>query len=209
MTDIYGGSDPRAIPAYSVAETAYYLRVNQGTLRHWITGRSYSTSQGPKRTLPVIAAAKRRPYVLSFYNLIEVHVLRALRTSEEIPLQRIRKALKYVEGQMGIKHPLVNQGFETNGLDLFVEHYGKLINASQGGRVVVRNAVKDALHRIERDEEGVAAKFFLWARDPLEPRRVSVDPRISFGRAVLSGTGIPIASLAGETKQGSSQSTTA
>ena len=202
MTDIYGGHDPREIAAYNVAETAYYLRVSETTLRHWLTGTNQTTPAGRQRSSPVIHIARSRPYMLSFYNMIEVHVLRALRTRDELPLQRIRKALKFVEDEMGTKHPLVNQDFQTNGLDLFVEHYGELINATQGRRVEVRRVVGDSLRRIVRNDAGVASQFYLWARDPLEERRVIVDPRISFGRAVLAGTGLPIATLAERARGG-------
>jgi uncharacterized protein (DUF433 family) len=204
MTDMYEGRDPREIPAYTVGETAYYLRVSDSTLRHWLAGHSYKTSQGTTRALPVIHVARRRPYTLSFYNMIEVHVLRALRVREDVPLQRIRKALQFVEQQIRTPHPLVNQAFETDGLDLFVEHYGQLINASQGGRIEVRKAMQDTLRRIDRDDAGEAARFFLWARDPLEEKKVSVDPRVSFGRAVLVGTGLPISVLADRSRGGDS-----
>lgn len=40
--------------------------------------------------------------------------------------------------------------------------------------------------------------------DPNEPRRVVIDPRISFGRPVLAGTGIPTAMLAERYKAGES-----
>jgi uncharacterized protein (DUF433 family) len=203
MSDIYGGHDPREIPAYTIAQAAYYLRVNQGTLRHWVRGGTYPTSDGPKRAKPVITIARsRRPLGLSFFNLVEVHVLRALRTSEDIPLQRIRPALKYVEEQLGTKHPLVNEKFMTDGLNLFVERYGQIINASKGGRIEMRQALQDTLRRIERDDKGVASGYFLWARDPLEEKKVIVDPKVSFGKAVLTGTGIPIITLAERVRAG-------
>jgi len=34
--DIYGGRDPRFLAAYTVAETARYVRVPRGTLLRWL-----------------------------------------------------------------------------------------------------------------------------------------------------------------------------
>ena len=48
------------------------------------------------------------------------------------------------------------------------------------------------LRRIERDPHGIPIRLYPFTRDPEadEPRAVVIDPRISFGRPVLAGTGI-------------------
>jgi hypothetical protein len=96
--------DVRAQPAYSIAEAARYLRVAPGTLRSWTVGRPYPTSAGPRTFAPLIKLAARRPPTLSFWNLVEAHVLRALRTDHGVPVPALRKALKYAEDTLEIQN---------------------------------------------------------------------------------------------------------
>lgn len=39
--DPYGGKDPRAIPAYSIAKAAHYLSIPENTVRSWVSGRTF------------------------------------------------------------------------------------------------------------------------------------------------------------------------
>ena len=55
--DIYGGRSPRDIPIYSAAGAAHYLRIPENTLRAWVYGRPYKTTDGQRRTRPVIVPA--------------------------------------------------------------------------------------------------------------------------------------------------------
>jgi hypothetical protein len=41
--------------------------------------------------------------MLSFWNLIEAHVLRALRTEHAVSVKALRKALDYAEKELGIE----------------------------------------------------------------------------------------------------------
>jgi hypothetical protein len=79
MTDIYGGIDPRDIPTYSIGDVARYLRIPSGTIRSWTVGRNYPTANGSCEFKPLIKIRGFRPRILSFTNLVEIHVLRAIR----------------------------------------------------------------------------------------------------------------------------------
>jgi len=139
-------------------------------------------------------------------NLVEAHVLDAIRREHEIPLGKVRRALDYLKQQFPSKHPLADQRFETDGLNLFVEKYGRLINISAAGQLAIRRLLEAHLHRIERDREGFAIRLFPFTRKrvPEEPRLVVIDPFVSFGRPVLVGTGIPTAVIAERYKAGES-----
>jgi len=67
-----------------------------------------------------------------------------------------------------------------------------LVSATDSGQIVIRELIEASLTRIERDEEGLAARLYAWTHDPNEPRVVSIDPRVSFGRPTLAGTGITV-----------------
>lgn len=43
---------------------------------------------------------------------------------------------------------------------MFVERLGKLINISRDGQMAIRDVLKDALKRIERDHAGLPIKLY-------------------------------------------------
>jgi hypothetical protein len=69
--------------------------------------------------------------------------------------ERSESALDYVRRQFRVEHPLINQAFQTDGLDLFVERYGDLINASREGQRAMKEIIGVYLKRIEWDAEGI------------------------------------------------------
>jgi uncharacterized protein (DUF433 family) len=193
MPDLYGGTDPRDIPTYAISEAARYLRIPAGTIRSWVAGRRYQTTQGNQYFHPLIPTADRKPRLLSFTNLIEIHVLRAIRKDHKIQLDKVRLALDYLESQLKVTQPLSRKQFRTDGVDLFTEHYGTLINASKSGQTSLKDALNAHLERIEPDDNGLAIKLYPFTRSQEEnnPRIVVIDPRIAFGRLIIVGTGIP------------------
>src|ERR1700681_1654144 len=120
-TETHYGADPRLSPAYSMAEAAHYLRMPEGTLRSWVVGRWYPVAGQSKRSRPLIQLDDPQKQYLSFINLVEAHVLAAIRRRHGVKLPKVRTALEYVKRQFKVEHPLINQAFQTDGLDLFVE----------------------------------------------------------------------------------------
>ena len=206
MFDLYGGIDPREIPTYAISEAARYLRIPAGTVRSWVAGRRYPTSQGLQNFKPLIATPVQKPLLLSFTNLIEVHVLRAIRKNHQIQLDKVRSALDYIESQLKVSHPLAHSEFRTDGVDLFIDRYGTLINASKPGQTLLRDALNAHLERIEPDDSGLALKLYPFTRSQTtnSPRLVVIDPRLAFGRLVIAGTGIPTDIVAERYKAGDS-----
>ena len=127
-----------------------------------------------------------------------------IRKTHRVSFRKVRRSLDYVSRELDTCRPLIEEQFSTDGVDLFVERYGKLIAASQAGQLALRELLEASLTRIERDATGLATRFFPWSHRPDEPRVVSVDPRVSFGRPVLIGTGIPIESILGRFRAGDS-----
>ena len=192
MNDLYGGSDPRNIPTYSIGDAARYLRIPRSTIRSWTVGHSYPVKDGSSFFHPLIDISVEKPYLLSFTNLVEVHVLRAIRQHHKIQLNKVREALDFIDEQFKVPHPLAKEDFRTNGVDLFIERYGELINASRGGKEELKEALNAHLERIEPDDSGLAIKLYPFTRsDEIDnPRLVVIDPRIAFGRLTIAGTGI-------------------
>jgi uncharacterized protein (DUF433 family) len=193
-------------PAYSISEAARYLEIPTGTLDYWVLGKQYPTRQGPKRAAPVIQLSDSEGRLLSFLNLVEVHILDALRRRHHVSLPKVRAALDFLATGRAAPHPLIDPSLQTDGLDVFVEHYGQLINASQAGQTAMRAMLVAHLQRIDRSPAGVPVRLYPFTRkhDLEEPRVVMMDPRVQYGRPVLVGSGIPTAVVAERYKAGES-----
>lgn len=207
---MYGGQDPREVPAYSTWEAARYLRMPMRTLQNWTFG--YTVAE--RKAKPLVTIADPKGHRLSFWNLAELHVLDALRTFHKIPPQKLRRLIGHFEDKFDTPHPLVNERMLTDGVYVFVEKAGQLINATQDGQLAMQQILEAHLHRIEADVDGLATTLFPFVRrkpDPkvpsslqAEPRLISLDPRVRFGRPVIANTGIPTAEIAARFKAGDS-----
>jgi uncharacterized protein (DUF433 family) len=203
--------DVRLSPAYPVAEAAHYLHMPAETLRSWVAGRLYPVGGKSKRSRPLIHLDDPKRQYLSFTNLVEAHVLAAIRRRHGVMLPKVRKALDYLQRQFQIDRPLIDQIFQTDGLDLFVERYGELINASSEGQRAMREIIGVYLKRIERDATGLPIKLYPFTRDTraevaagFNPRVVVMNPAVSFGQPVIASTGIPVSSIYERYKAGDS-----
>jgi uncharacterized protein (DUF433 family) len=137
-------------------------------------------------------------------NLIEVHVLSAIRRKHKISLPKVRTALNYLKKDFPSKHPLADQKLETDGLNLFLHKYGRLINLSEDGQLAIREIIEAHLRRIEWDPSGLPTRLYLFTGTSYfdQPKAVVVDPYISSGRPVIAGTGVPTAVIAERYKAG-------
>lgn len=203
VVDVYGGRDPREIPAYGLVEAAHYLRLPEQTIRQWLYGRPLPSGKISK---PLVAPASPSTHQLSFVNLLELHVLSAIRREHRVNMRKIRQAIDELERQFRSPHPLIDQEMLTDGTDIFVESIGQLVNLNQHGQYAMREILSAYLKRIERDEAGLAVRLYPFTRRMGEdtPRIISIDPRVAFGRPVIAGTRIPTAEVAERFKAGDS-----
>ena len=193
---IYGGRDPLDIPAYTFTEAARYLRLPLATVRVWSLGQRYETAAGGKKSQPLIEIADVS--ALSFRNVIELHVLSSIRRKHRVKMKAVRSALQFLKRQLNIQHPLAAQEMVTDGKDLFIERYGKLVNISSGGQLEMKHVVDAYLARIERDARGLPIRLFPFTRTQLEgaPKSIAMSPTVQFGRPCIAGTGIATSVIA-------------
>jgi hypothetical protein len=78
-------------------------------------------------------------------NVVEVHMLDAIRRQHQIRLLKIRQALEYLHRYFPSGHPSADQKFATDGLDLFIQRYGQLINISLSGQLAMRSLIEEVL----------------------------------------------------------------
>jgi uncharacterized protein (DUF433 family) len=196
---LLGYSDPLETPTYTIAEAAHYLKMPSMTLRDWLLGCQYRVKQGTerRRSRPLIELADKQAKLLSFNNLAEAHVLSAFRRTHRVQLENIRQALDFVTRKYLWPHPLLQQEFATDGVGMFVEHLGQLVDASSG-QMGFRSVLQSHLRRLERSPSGAALRLYPFTRPDCpddNPRSVFIDPRYAFGRPVLAAAKVPTESL--------------
>ena len=211
--DPYRGRSPREIPAYTLFQASHYLRVPENTIRNWASGCAYPTRAGkPARAVPLIEIADRDQHLLSFVNLLELHVISALTRGHKVQVPKVRRAIDYLRRKLKSRHPLIDRDMETNGSDIFVSEYGSLVNVSQEGQLAMRELLQAHLKRIERDERGVAIRLFPFTRThdagtaAKAPRLIAIDPTVAFGRPVIAGSCVPTSEIAERFQAGESPS---
>jgi uncharacterized protein (DUF433 family) len=203
------GSDPREIPIYGLNETARYLKLHVNTLRSWVYGRTYFAQNEQKKSLPVIHLPDKNKPLLSFMNLVEVHVLSAITRVHKVKFKKVRNTLRTLERlkkDLNDKHPLATNEFWVDGFDIFVEESGDYFCASRDGQNVFKAVIEQHLHRVDRDIDFKALRIYPFPKleivkkaSVLEktPKNISIDPLISFGRPTITGTGIATNVIAG------------
>lgn len=199
-------NDPREMPAYSIGEAAHYLRIPVATLRSWVRGRYYPTGRGRRFFKPLIELPAPDLASLSFINLVEAHILDAIRREHDIPLPKVRAALDYVNRHFRVSHPLADHKFQTDGVDLFLSRFEKLIAVSQAGQLAMKEMLAAHLRRVERNAAGLAIRLYPFTRKRLldEPKIIVIDPYVSFGRPAIARRGIATSIVAERYKAGES-----
>ena len=196
---LYGNKNPLKIPAYSAVEVARISQVAPSTVRNWVFG---------ERKVIFPASAKNKQ--LSFENLVEVHVLSALRKDHGVTFQQVRKAVRFLRKELKDQHPLASQMMLTDGVNIFVKHLGKLIGANQDGQQAITEAIEPFLKRVQRDKAGASVRLFPITRRESDspavdsPWSIAVDPRVRFGRPFLVDCGVETSAIADRVRAGES-----
>ena len=182
-------ADVMEVPIYGLTEAALYLRVPLDTLRYWV--------HGGEPVPPLIRLAASEPSRLSFMNLLECYMLSSMRAIYDVRIPKVRKALATWPSTFSTRHPLVEQAFQTDRRDLFIEHLGNVVNLSKTQQILIPGVMELYLERIERDPRGLFKLYpFVMERTQNEPRLIQINPAVGFGKPVIAGTGISTAVVA-------------
>jgi uncharacterized protein (DUF433 family) len=190
-------NDIRSQPSYPLTEAARYLKLPPATLRAWTLGRPYPTSRGEGRFTPLIRPAAARPLSLSFWNLIEAHVIRALRTEHGISIKALRNAVNFAERELRVERLLLRPELRSEAGHLFLDRYGQLINLSASGQLAMRQVLDAHLRRVIWDDRRFPCRLhpFLVGDASTSAMPIAIDPAISFGRPVVLTRGISTAAI--------------
>ncbi len=110
-------------------------------------------------------------------------------------MNKIRKGLDFISKMYPSDNPLAKKDFETGVLSLFLKEAGLVYDISRGnGQMVLEDIAKKHMQRIERDLDGLPIKLYPFSGrgEPDEPKSILIDPKISFGRPILSDRSIPV-----------------
>lgn len=139
---------------------------------------------------------------LSFYDLIEVRVVKALRKAGA-SLQAIRSAIQLASNRFGVERPLLNSAFLTDGSEILMEALegdGEFMSLSprRPGQKVFSKIVSDSLKDLEYDGQEVSR----WR--PSAHSQIVIDPNRAFGDAILDRFAISTSIIHDEIDQGHS-----
>jgi uncharacterized protein (DUF433 family) len=190
--------DFRDIPMYTVAEAAHHLGLPRATLRAWVHGRRYKTRGKSCFSPGLLQLPDQADDRLSFTNLVEAHVLRALRFEHDVPMRLVRRALLYAEEECHIRRLLISDQLRAAPGEMFLKEYGKLLSLTVSGQLALERVLESFLRRLSRDIDGIPNRLYPFvAPEVCDDRRVvTIDPRIAYGRPSIAGKGISTAILA-------------
>jgi uncharacterized protein (DUF433 family) len=210
---LYGGRDPRELPMYPLDQAAGFLLLPRSTLKAWVFGATWRP-KGEHRTRvfhPLLDPPDRGQQMLSFVNLVEAHVLKAVRRKHFVQMAKVRDAIVDLKKRFETQHPLADVDLLAGGGNLYLQEHEELLNLSMGKQIAM-NFLKVYLTRIERELDiGRAIKLFPFVVEPVrignqilvgnqaaehESKIIAIDPYVSFGRPIIDGTGIPTREIA-------------
>jgi uncharacterized protein (DUF433 family) len=201
--DLYGGKDPREVPAYTFRELALSLRMPESTLRAWTVG------QKGFEPLLFIPRDPRGVFELSFYNLIEIYVLAQLRGVHDLSMPKVRRCIEVLQGGLQAQHPIIEAEFYILGQNVYAKYGLHTVNLTRPeGQTLFADVMRDLLTRVDKGPFGFS-RFY-----PKLPNKVGVvterykpivvDPEVTFGRPRIAGTGIPTEVIADRYRAGES-----
>jgi len=176
------------LPMYGLSEAALYLRIPIKTLEYWVFGQG--------KICPMVKAAGSHPRALSFMNLLECHMLAAMRKIYDLRLPKIRHAVGHLSTHSSFRHPLIEEPLYTDGVDILIKEIDNILNISRGGQFAIPEIVGIHLQRIVYDKGKIKFYPFVRERSAEEPKYIVINPSIAFGKPVIAGTGISTAVIA-------------
>ncbi len=190
--------DPRDTPLYTFREAARAIDIPASTLRAWVVGQPYPRKDDVGFFVPVLRRPGADDNRLSFFNLIEAHVLRALRTVHDVNLRAIRDALEIAERQLGIERLLLDPRLATSAGHLFLDRYTDLLELSRSQQLAMRTILAQFLERVQYDESLLPVQFFPFERAPRNAggKIILITAFVSFGRPIIQRTGVSTRAVA-------------
>ena len=185
-------ADLRARPRYTTREVARAVGMPPATVSAWLRGYPYSKSRGGGRFQSVIERSDPSDGRLSFNDLLQVGVLRALRTSHQVQLPYIRQALQIAEREHGIEHLLISPELRAVPGTLFITKYGELLELDAAQQFTMESMFQDFLQEFV---DFTKAWFFPRERTSNGRKLILVTPFVGFGKPVVKSVGVTTSAI--------------
>ena len=155
-------------------------------------GQSYPRKADRGYFAPVLSRPDPDDGRLSFVNVIEAHVVRALRTVHEVDLEVIREAVAIAENQLGIPRILLDPRLKASGGQLFLDRLTDLVQLSASQQIAMRMILEMYMERVEYDESNLPTEFSPFEKLPENSGRkvITLNPFVTFGRPVIRRVGV-------------------
>ncbi len=168
---------------YTIGEAASLLHVPARTLRSWVDGYKRAGDEPARSYPPILARDGAQPGLLTFGDLIEMHLVREFRKAG-VTLKEIRDAAKRLREAWGTPYPFAQRRIQTDGVQLLLEsgeHYVRVANCQQ-----VFAFVQAFFKDLDVDESGMVNMWHPMGHD----RLIVLDPHRSYGAPIDIRSGI-------------------
>lgn len=183
-------------PRYGLAEAARYIPgLSRSTLRSWALGRTYPVRHGRETFEPVIELPDPQDQKLSFINLVEAHVLYGLRSTKELSIRDLRKAIQYAQDTYGITHLLAHEDLRATPGNLFLDRYGELVNLTKAGQLAMRTILQAYLKRLVYAPHGFSTRLYPIVPWAPEHQDYLIDPKVAYGKPIIKKHGVRVATI--------------
>jgi uncharacterized protein (DUF433 family) len=187
--------DPRERPRYTITKGAFWIGISPTTLRTWVVGPPYPLEKD-RQNPPVIPPADPVALHLSFNNLVEAHVMRALRTRHNVTMAVFRQALAQTAKRLHTERPLLSDALLGKAGELLLARLAKPSRMPLSVGLVIQQLLRAHLGRIDRDRDGAPLRLFPITPQGLAgPKIVVLDPQMAGGRPCIASTGVLTALL--------------
>ncbi len=169
-------------------------------------GQAYRRKADLGFFVPVLDRPATSDARLSFFNLVEAHIIRALRLVHEVTLSTIRDALAIAEQDLGITRLLLDPQLKTSAKQLFLDRYTHILELSRSQQLAMRTILEQYLERIEYDSSKLPSEFFPLEKLPQNAGQkvILIAPFISFGRPIIRRVGVSTRAVAQRLDSGES-----
>jgi uncharacterized protein (DUF433 family) len=189
---------PLSIGIYSQADAARLLGMNPSRLRRWVNGYTYwlrHRDAESRRAKPPVITKSDLPILdgrvaLSFLELMELRIVKALVDNKGISLQEVRKSAATARDVFNTPHPFASRRVFTERKRIYAsvtpDAESEVLEMRRGRAVqVVLGDLIPMLEEVDFDEESSLVSIW-WPLGKSEP--VVLNPRIQFGAPVMAGT---------------------
>jgi hypothetical protein len=124
---------------YPLDLAAGFLLLPRSTLKAWVFGATWRPEGESQLRVfhPLLDPPDRNQQMLSFVNLVEAHVLKAVRRKHYVQMAKVRDAIVGLKEQFKTQHPLADVDLLVEGGNLFLQKHGELLNLSMGKQIAM------------------------------------------------------------------------